>query len=216
MSDAFEVAWTLLKSDIMHKENVIGMQDGTQYTMPPAIASMAQRPQQPEMMTQQMEVQQQQPGFFGRFKQPTTEMRTTQVPTGANVVGRRPGYFANVNAGPIQTNSPHPLGAIAADPAPGAQVTRMPRPGPFPEGYSSNASRMPSFSNYQGHYSNGAHLSGFDGRGTIGTRPANILDLPYHGTRGNIHSDEGGLERNSGQIQQEYYGDQFGPKRSFN
>lgn len=138
----FDAAWTLLKSDTMVRKNVIGSQYGTQYKMPPAIASMAQRPQQPEMMTQQMEVQQQQPGFFGRFRQPTTTMQTTQIPTGANVVGER--------AGPVQTNSPHPPGALVAKRPAGAQVTRMPRPGPYGSGGADgyNAWGSPSFSTY--------------------------------------------------------------------
>ena len=209
MSTAFDVAWSLLKSDIMVRKNVIGMQDGTQYKMPPAIASMAQRPQQPEMMTQQMEVQQQQPGFFGRFRQPTTTMQSTQVPTGANVVGRRPDVFP-LQDGPMQTNSPHPLGAVAASPAPGAQVTRMPRPGPFMDGpygvvnsYDTYAPNVPSLSNFRGVH----HLAS-------DVRP--IGNHAAQGTRGNQHTQTGdGRYMTAEERMQDYHGDQFGPARSF-
>ena len=74
--------------------------------MPAPVASMAQRPQVPEM---------QPTGFFGRMK-PTGDMTT--------------GWPQTMN---VQQNPAHPLGnMMGAGPAPGAEVTRMPRPGPYP------------------------------------------------------------------------------------
>ena len=69
------------------KKNVVGMQDGVQYAMPPSVASMSQRPQVPEMMTQTMDVPTQAPGMFGRFKAPVIQQHTTQIPTGNMVMG---------------------------------------------------------------------------------------------------------------------------------
>ena len=120
------------------KKNVIGMQEagrrGTpvQYKMPPAIASMAQRPQVPEMMTQTMDVPTQAPGMFGRFKAPVMQEHTTQIPTGHTVTG-----------GPqtmnVQQNPENPMAGIGGMgqmmPAPGATVERMPRPSPFDSNY---------------------------------------------------------------------------------
>ena len=118
------------------RKNVIGTQEAgrrntpIQYTMPPAIASMAQRPQVPEMMTQTMDVPTQAPGMFGRFKAPVMQQHTTEIPTGHTVTG-----------GPqtmdVQQNPENPMAGIGGMgqmmPAPGAAVERMPRPSPFPE-----------------------------------------------------------------------------------
>ena len=93
------------------RKNVVGIQEtgqsGTpvQYNMPDPISSMSQRPQTPERS-----------GFFNR-------------PTGTNVTG-----------GPqtmnVQQNAKNPMAGVGGMgqmmPPPGAQVTRMPRPSPFP------------------------------------------------------------------------------------
>ena len=116
------------------KKNVIGIQETgsrnipIQYTMPPSIASMAQRPQVPEMMTQTMDVPTQAPGMFGRFKAPVMQQHTTEIPTGHTVTG-----------GPqtmdVQQNPENPMAGIGGMgqmmPPPGAAVERMPRPSPF-------------------------------------------------------------------------------------
>ena len=96
--------------------------------MPPSIASMAQRPQVPEMMTQTMDVPTQAPGMFGRFKAPVMQQHTTEIPTGHTVTG-----------GPqtmdVQQNPENPMAGIGGMgqmmPPPGAAVERMPRPSPF-------------------------------------------------------------------------------------
>jgi hypothetical protein len=111
------------------RKNVVGMQDGVQYSMPPSVASMAQRPLVPEMTTQTSPA----PGMFGRFKQPVT----TQVPTGNTVMG-----------GPqtmnVQENPQSPMagfgegagfsthgGIESMGAPPGRAVERMPHPSPF-------------------------------------------------------------------------------------
>jgi len=118
------------------RKNVIGTQETgprntpVQYSMPEPIESMSQRPLVPEMTTQTTPA----PGMFGRFKQPVT----TQVPTGNMVMG-----------GPqtmnVQQNAENPMAGFGAGhegatpaglggqmmPAPGSEVTRMPRPSPF-------------------------------------------------------------------------------------
>lgn len=111
-----EKAWGFLK------KNVVGHQNGQEYNMPDPIASMAQRPQEPEMMNQTMQTPA--PGMFGRFKQPVTN--TAQIPTGQMTATGGP---ATMN---VQQNAPHPMGGgFSIGQAPGAQVTRAPRPGPF-------------------------------------------------------------------------------------
>lgn len=119
------------------RKNVVGMQDGIEYSQPPSISSMAQRPQIPETMMQTMQTQA--PGMFGRFKQPVT--RTAQIPTGQMSLG-----------GPrtmnVQQNAQNPLEGFGAGvqnalssgmgemmSPPGAEVTRMPHPSPFGDGY---------------------------------------------------------------------------------
>ncbi len=119
------------------RKNVVGTQatgrGGTpvQYNMPPSVASMAQRPQIAEMQPQTTQVPQQAPGMFGRFKQPVMTDQTNLAPTGDNVTGGP----ATMN---VQQNAENPMeglggmGQMMA--APGAQVTRMPRPQPFGSG----------------------------------------------------------------------------------
>ena len=118
------------------KKNVIGIQEAgfrnmpIQYSMPPSVASMSQRPLVPEMTTQTSPA----PGIFSRFRQPVS----TQVPTGDMVMG-----------GPqtmnVQENPQNPMAGFGAGhpdasasglggqmmSAPGAAVERMPRPAPF-------------------------------------------------------------------------------------
>ena len=116
------------------KKNVVGMQETgrtntpVQYKMPPAIASMAQRPQVPEMMTQTMDVPTQAPGMFGRFKAPVMQQHTTEIPTGHTVTGGP----ATMN---VQQNPENPMAGVGnmgqMMPAPGAAVERMPRPSAF-------------------------------------------------------------------------------------
>ena len=116
------------------KKNVIGIQETgsrnipIQYTMPPSIASMAQRPQVPEMMTQTMDVPTQAPGMFGRFKAPVMQQHTTEIPTGHTVTGGP----ATMN---VQQNPENPMAGVGnmgqMMPAPGAAVERMPRPSAF-------------------------------------------------------------------------------------
>ena len=129
------------------RKNVIGIQEvgskntPVQYSMPPSVASMSQRPQVPEMMTQTMDVPTQAPGIFGRFKAPVMQQHTTQIPTGHTVTG-----------GPqtmnVQQNPENPMAGIGAGypnaneaglggqmmPPPGAAIERMPRPSPFDYG----------------------------------------------------------------------------------
>lgn len=134
------------------RKNVIGMQDGIEYSMPPSVASMAQRPQVPEM---------QPTGFFGRMK-PTGDMTVGQRPPVSQLPGMPP---APLSEGPVQQNPPHPMGdMMGVGAAPGAEVTRMPRPGPYP-GYSQREThtppdRNPSLSNIreQTPYSQTAYL----------------------------------------------------------
>jgi len=112
------------------RKNVIGMQGGTEYSMPEGVASMAQRPQVPEMQPR---------GLFGRMK-PTGEMTVGQRPPVSQLPGMPP---APLSEGPVQQNAPNPMGSFGTGgehggigltqrTAPGAQVTRMPRPSPFP------------------------------------------------------------------------------------
>ncbi|MAN60639.1 MAG: hypothetical protein CMI60_01705 [Parvibaculum sp.] len=122
-----EKAWGFLR------KNVIGMQEAgsrntpIQYNMPPAVASMAQRPQVPETMSQTMETPA--PGMFGRFKQPVTN--TAQIPTGQMTTGGP----ATMN---VQQNPENPMAGMGGMgqmmAAPGAAVERMPRPSPFASG----------------------------------------------------------------------------------
>ena len=129
-----EKAWGFLK------KNVVGHQDGQEYNMPDPISSMAQRQQIPEMMTQTTQTPA--PGMFGRFKQPVTN--TAEIPTGQMSLGQRPPSALDEQGQPIypvqnrqgegavQPNQPHPMGGPnSIGQAPGAQVTRAPRPGPF-------------------------------------------------------------------------------------
>lgn len=107
------------------RKNVIGMQGGTEYKMPPSIASMAQRQQVPEMQPR---------GLFGRMK-PTGDMTVGQRPPSRLDSEGQPVYPVQnrLEEGAVQQNPPHPMGdMMGAGPAPGAEVTRMPRPGPYP------------------------------------------------------------------------------------
>ena len=126
------------------RKNVIGTQEAgrrntpVQYSMPPSVASMAQRPQVAEMEAQTTQVPQQAPGMFGRFKAPVMTDQTTLVPTGDTVAGGP----ATMN---VQQNPENPMAGIGmgvenAHAAglggqmmlpPGATVERMPRPSPF-------------------------------------------------------------------------------------
>jgi len=125
-------AWNTLK------KNVIGMQDGTEYNMPPSVASMAQRPQVPEM---------QPTGFFGRMK-----------PTGDTTTGGPQTMDVQEN-----TRRPHE-GILGVEAAPGAEVTRIPRPGPYPGNTQIQThtppDRNPSLSNIKGQtpYNKTAYL----------------------------------------------------------
>lgn len=111
------------------RKNVIGMQDGVQYSMPPSVASMSQRPLVPEMTTQTTPA----PGMFGRFKQPVT----TQVPTGDMVMGGSQTMNVQENpqspmAGFGQGAGYSTAGGIESMGAPpGRAVERMPHPSPF-------------------------------------------------------------------------------------
>ncbi len=112
------------------KKNVVGMQapgEGqapVQYSMPPSVASMAQRPQVPETVNQTMESQA--PGMFGRFKPPVQQ--SVQIPTGQMNMGG-PQTFVP------QQNAENPMAGMGGMgqmmSAPGAAVERMPRPSPF-------------------------------------------------------------------------------------
>ena len=99
------------------RKNVMGTQDGIQYSLPPSVASMAQRPQVPEM---------QGGGFFRRPR-----------PTGQTVLGGP----TTMN---VQPNAPNPMAGFGTGmdnamsggmgemmPPPGAQIERMPHPSPF-------------------------------------------------------------------------------------
>ena len=112
------------------RKNVVGMQDGIQYSMPPSVASMAQRPLVPEMTTQTSPA----PGIFGRFKQPVT----TQVPTGNMVMGgpqtmnvqeNPQSPMAGFGAGHPNVSTPGGIESMGA--TPGRAVERMPHPSPF-------------------------------------------------------------------------------------
>jgi hypothetical protein len=112
------------------RKNVVGMQDGIQYSMPPSVASMAQRPLVPEMTTQTSPA----PGIFGRFKQPVT----TQVPTGNMVMGgpqtmnvqeNPQSPMAGFGAGHPNVSTPGGIESMGA--TPGSAVERMPHPSPF-------------------------------------------------------------------------------------
>jgi len=137
----------MMKAWMNLKKNVIGMQDGQQFNMPPPIESMSQRQQIPETMTQTMESQA--PGMMGRFKQPVQQ--TAQIPTGQNILGARP-------EGAVQENQAQVGSSFEQQSnAPGANVSVAPRPGPFaptendPMGHT--AYNQPSLSG-QGYYTN--------------------------------------------------------------
>jgi len=100
------------------KKNVVGMQNDIEYSMPESVASMAQRPQVPEM----------QRGFFGRMK-PTGQMnlggpQTMDVQENAQnpMAGFGTGHPDALATGMGQMMTP-----------PGAAVERMPHPSPFPK-----------------------------------------------------------------------------------
>lgn len=112
------------------RKNVTGMQNGVEYSMPPSVASMAQRPLVPEMTTQTSPA----PGMFGRFKQPVT----TQVPTGNMVMGgpqtmnvqeNPQSPMAGFGAGHPNVSTPGGIASMGAPP--GRAVERMPHPSPF-------------------------------------------------------------------------------------
>ena len=107
------------------RKNVVGMDYNqkipAEYNMPPAVASMAQRPQVPETKPHTVTYPAQ--GLFSR-------LRGRQSQT----YPRRTGH--TVSGGPttmdVQENPPHPMGEqFGAGPAPGAQVERMPPPDPY-------------------------------------------------------------------------------------
>ena len=109
----------MMKAWLSLKKNVIGNQGGVEYKMPDPIASMSQREQVPEMQPK---------GFFGRMK-PTGEMTTGSRPQGAvqqNAQNPMDGFGAG------QDNNATAMGGMGVGAVPGAQVTRMPRPNPFP------------------------------------------------------------------------------------
>lgn len=127
---AVEKAFDFLKKNVVGIQEVGNRNTPIQYSMPPPVASMAQRPLVPEMTTQTSPAS----GMFSRFRRPVT----TQVPTGNMVMG-----------GPqtmnVQENPQNPMAGFGAGhpdvgdtglggqmmSAPGAAVTREPRPSPF-------------------------------------------------------------------------------------
>ena len=206
------------------KKNVVGHQDGQEYNMPGPIASMSQREQIPETMTQTMESQA--PGMMGRFKQPVQQ--TAQIPTGQNSLGQRPatiqpnGDLVNPppppmpgmpsGGGPVQENQSQ-LGSYfeQQNNAPGAQVNVAPRPGPFapsdddPMGHSDSYQQSLSG---QGYYVNDA--------GQDVTDHDLATSTTQEGRR--FRNDPVGQSRNSwmggDQAPQGSYGDQFAPNRN--
>ena len=112
------------------RKNVIGIQETgqsgapVQYNMPPSIASLSQRPQTPERG-----------GFFNR---PTGEMTTGPRPPASQPMppGMPPMPPGMAGEGPVQQSQENPMdgfgGVGQMMQPPGAQVTRTPRPSPFP------------------------------------------------------------------------------------
>ena len=200
------------------KKNVIGMQDGQEYNMPDPIASMAQRRQVPETMTQTTQTPA--PGMFGRFKQPETNR--AEIPTGQMSLGQRPPAPSEqpYGEGAVQPNAPHPMGAqFGVGAAPGAEVTRMPAPHPYEaddrfanEGYQGEGPATPT-----SHTPNFQNMNDPTVRGE--TRPPNIRPNRYP-------EDGGAYPREVGDESAYYYqqgktpenvqrnqGDQFNPSR---
>lgn len=191
------------------RKNVVGFQDGQEYKMPPSVASMAQREQIPETMTQTM--QSQAPGMFGRFKQPVRQ--TAQIPTGQMSLGERPPSRLDsggqpvypvqnrLREGAVQGNLPHPMGGSNIGPAPGAQVTRMPRPGPYAEDKAGFEHNILSDRNF-GTFSRG-------GQQPMGSDSHYYQQLREHSRdrKGKYMTDE--------DYTQQLYGDQFNPNRQF-
>ena len=142
----------MMKAWLSLKKNVIGTQETgqsnlpIQYNMPPSIASMAQREQIPETMTQTTQTPA--PGMFGRFKQPVTD--TAEIPTGQMTLGQRPPSALDeqgqpvypvqnrLGEGAVQQNPENPMDGFGGMgqmmKPPGAEVTRMPHPQPFGSG----------------------------------------------------------------------------------
>ena len=185
------------------KKNVVGIQDGVQYTMPPAIASMAQRPQVPQFMEQTMEIPTRAPGIFGRFKKPVMRRRTEDIPTGQLGLG-----------GPqtmnVQENPQMPFQSLLEQQLPaGAQVTRMPRPGPYaeePTGMEHDISSDRNFGTItHGRLSDRNPMGFGSDQGTA--------DNFYH--QGNPES-QGKFMTHADYQQQMLHGDQFNPNRQFN
>lgn len=176
------------------KKNVVGIQDGVQYSMPPAIASMAQRPQVPEFMEQTMEIPTRAPGIFGRFKQPVMRTRTEDIPTGRTVMGGPQTFVPQENP-----QMPHQSILEQEQPA-GAKVTRMPRPGPYAEEETGMEHNIVSDRNF-GTVSRGGSSMG--------------SDRNYYQT-GSDHSPDGKFMTNADYQQQMLHGDQFNPNRQFN
>ena len=188
------------------KKNVVGIQDGTQFSMPPSVASMAQRPQVPEFMEQTMQVPTRAPGMFGRFKPPVMRTRTEDIPTGQLAMGG-PQTFVP------QENPQMPFQSILEEQQPaGAQVTRMPRPGPYPESLDEDgmhAGMNESISEFRNF---GTHTKG------------NVSDLRPMGSGGHYYQQgEPHAENYANKFmesdeykQQMLHGDQFNPNRQFN
>ena len=124
----------MMKAWLSLKKNVIGIQEtgqsGTpvQYNMPPSIASLSQREQVPEMQPK---------GLFGRMK-PTGEMNTGPRPPSALDEQGQPVYPVQnrLGEGAVQQNPENPMDGLGGMgqmmKPPGAEVTRMPHPNPFP------------------------------------------------------------------------------------
>ena len=184
-------AWTNLK------KNVISQQDGQQYSMPPAIASMAQRPQVPETAPT---------GFLGG-QRPTGDM-TTGGPQTMNVQENQ------ANMGTAFEQQGHIPGM--------AQVTRAPHPSPFgnreggvntgksvnPQDYEKMTEynrQNPSFSGANFEEGNTNHM----GRPEVNNFESNSETLMDMG-----HRDQRGFETTA-QVPGGTYGDQFAPSRQF-
>ena len=189
--------------------------------MPPAVASMAQRPQVPETMNQTMQTPA--PGMFGRFKQPVTN--TAQIPTGQMSLGERPPAppqpqpqangmppmppMPSYGEGPVQPNAPHPMGGpLSVGQAPGAQVTRMPRPGPYDEddaGFKHSSLTDRNF---------GTFTDGPLGNRKGTTAPIGSDDNYYQQLSGH-QTDNPKKYMTDQEYTQQLHGDQFNPNRQF-
>lgn len=209
-------AWDFLKMD-----NVIGTLDGQEYKMPPVIQSMMQRPQTPETMTQTMESPA--PGMLGRFKKPITQ--TAQIPTGQMTLGQRPMEQFDVS-GMANSMSPVPQGFPSSKyqvreqaPAtenlpsefgfhglpPGAEVTRMPRPGPY-GGYGTGDGHKHGITQ---HHNFNTFSSSSDFQQPMGS------EAHYYQLGGSHEKPVNRFGVSQEQLVQDAYGDQFNPNRRF-